>query len=283
MYPTRLNFSFVILLFLALILEVSCEKDFKYSGELPLNRPSIYCFLNDSDSISKVFIKVPITFGMDANYDSSNISDAIVNISDGFNSFNLPFNTLYKYYSISKKKFPIIKGNNYFLNVTTVEGNHLSGSCTIPGTQCPTYQFKSSRDSLNFRTFDYSYNFIDSSNQDAYYLLQTYYPLVNNNDTNFNNIFQSIPIKKDKNQNTISYNKHVALSVIAYSNIAYNGHSISGSGLTSSLFLIDENVFKFYITKNENLSSQQLLNPSPAPVFTNINGGYGIIGSVFLK
>lgn len=279
----RLNFSLLIIIFSFLILQTSCEKDFKFSGDFPSNKPSIYCFLNDSDTITKVFVKTPISFGIDANYDSSNVSNAIVNISDGTNSFNLQYSPIYKYYSVSNNILSIKKGSSYFLTILTKDGNQLSGSCTIPKSLCPAYQFQSSRDSLNFRSFEYSYTFNDSSNQINYYLLQTYYPLVNNNDTNFYNIFQSIPIKKDRNQYNINYSKHVTLSISEYSHIAYYGHSISGSGLTSSLFLIDENIYKFYITKNENLKSQQLLNPSPAPVFSNIENGYGIMGSLFLK
>lgn len=70
----------------------------------------------------------------------SNVTDAIVTLSDGSKSVVLPYNNVLAsdtvrsrpYYSINAKLLPIVAGRTYSLTVVTANGQRATSTCTIP-------------------------------------------------------------------------------------------------------------------------------------------------------
>ena len=112
-------------------------------------------------------------------------------------------------------------------------------------------------------------------------MAETYYEsLYPNSDTSITTA-ESIPIKKEPTQHIILYSKNKVYNVREYLILTGNGASIIPDGFASGLYVTDENIYKYYVSKNENINSD--IYNSVAPIYTNINNGSGIFGTMFKK
>ncbi len=62
----------------------------------------------------------------------SAVTDASVTLSDGGTSVVLRFNAKRGRYEADAKKWPVLSGHRYSLDVQTPDGQRVSGSCTVP-------------------------------------------------------------------------------------------------------------------------------------------------------
>ena len=283
MFRTQLSFNLSgCLLILVCMSGISCEREFNGNVLLPHAKPGIFCFLNNYDSLNKVFIFKSYNIGDSTGIYGGDYS--IANATVILNVDNIDHKLIYdvqrKFYFISKTDLPILYSKNYQLKVW-INNEYYNANCFVNNVTYPNYTFKCHRDSNNFKSFSYKFAISDTENITKYLLAETYYEsLYPNSDTSITTA-ESIPIKKEPTQHIILYSKNKVYNAREYLILTGNGASIIPDGFASGLYVTDENIYKYYVSKNENINSD--IYNSVAPIYTNINNGSGIFGTMFKK
>jgi hypothetical protein len=73
-------------------------------------------------------------------YGHKPVEDAIVTISDGINTVQLPYNEATLNYKVSQQLLPVVEGRTYYLNVTAPGGFVATSSCTVPDKLPPAIE-----------------------------------------------------------------------------------------------------------------------------------------------
>lgn len=126
-------YSILYIFILAGLLFTSCEKEAEV--KLPPVEPKLVvsCLIYPQNPLTQVAVSssAPI-YNSNASYFYQPIIGATVIISDGSNSWVLPFDTIHKTYTIDSLQLKIRANVSYKLTVSTADGKAVEASTTVP-------------------------------------------------------------------------------------------------------------------------------------------------------
>jgi hypothetical protein len=120
--------------FTLLLILPSCEKD--ADVKLPDVEPKLVVssFISPQDSLIQVSVSLssPLYNNPNISNEYKPLLNATVTISNGINSYTLPYNSNLKRYTADSTQFKIIGGLTYYLSVKSLDGKSASATTTVP-------------------------------------------------------------------------------------------------------------------------------------------------------
>lgn len=271
-----------ISLFTLMVMINSCRKEATVDLPETAPKPVLVCFISPEDSLIRVKLtnSVPLYTDNSKKYPYE-ITNAIITISDGSITKNIPLFQDTIGYQLSTTAFTIKPGSSYTLEVKIPDGRALKATTTVPAENFPPFNFSIEKNLVDSNEFGVNYEFI-------YELSWTDVPAVSNfyrsviynlfsdsvlgSDTTalaFNELFES-DMGKDGS----------VIKITGQSNLFYVPGSsipINSSNYIAYLMLCNKDYFDYH----KDLYSFSDLNPfSESKLnFSNVEGGIGCFGA----
>lgn len=273
------NLNYFIVSFTALLI-FSCVRDAK-NIVIPESASilGVSCFLSPEDSVIMVTLSrsQPLNLYPEESKIKA-LKESMVEVSDGQNTQVIPFQKLdydnNPVFYINAELFPITPGKTYYLTVKATTGEILTANTTIPLNTNTSMDYKiSSKDTISsggYFDLPVFLEFFDLPETDNYYKagLKTQ---LNSPDCGYTGAvdFQSDLIS-DKNNNGRSFKINDVM-------IFASCKPKSNDSLSLILANVDYNYYMFM----KGLESNNQENPfsEPSPVFSNVQGGFGVFCS----
>ncbi|HET6225437.1 MAG TPA: DUF4249 domain-containing protein [Bacteroidia bacterium] len=237
----------------------SCEKD--ADVKLPTVEPKLVvsCVISPQNPLTQVAVSksAPIyNSNVSATYQA--IKGAMVVLSDGSNSWTLPFDSTHQTYALDSFQLKIKANTTYTLTVNTPDGKSVNASTTVPA-QNTTLTYTTSYDSLKNKSTIHG-KWQDPASSGDYYLLEGSQKI--NSPFSEWSYLDQVYVSDDNSGGILSANLEF------YSSLDSTYLSLSA---TSAEF------YKFFtrIKRGIGISSDDLFS-EPVPLYTNINGGLGV-------
>jgi len=277
----QLNFKTIFLLIISWFLIVSCERPLETDLVLPKATPFVTFYLTDISDTLKLFFKKPISANdsgviIDEYHNSLNITDALVLIDDGLVQRQMHYDSSYRSYLIDTNAMPLLKGREYHISVTQLDGTRMEASTVIPAYDVPSINYTALKQEKNY-TYDFSFN--DAIGEEKYYLLQFSQLMPENDGDTVEVVLKSFPILKQENQDYIDMVVNFTLPNHFYT----PAKEEINYGLLIRPYVINKDMFLYFNSINSNLSATGNPYSSPSPVYSNFTGGRGIFGPVISK
>ena len=135
------NLNYIVLFSFLSLLFSSCEKEAK-NVDVPVVQPQLVVagFLSPSAEPTKVVLSWSAPIYHNTHHDKPMESNAKVFISDGANEYQLTYNSMKEYYSISKANMPVVVGKKYSLRVESDRSKTLTSESFVPSS--PDYSIQ---------------------------------------------------------------------------------------------------------------------------------------------
>ncbi len=273
MKPTLYIYLLLIILFTA------CEEELNTSTlNLEAGKAHVTCYI--SDSKNKVYLHLNMPLDINEPYNPFNtaigtepIRDASVFFENSTFNRQLTYNDTIKGYLCDTTDLLIAKGSSFKLRIILNDGSEITSLLTIPYYNNVSYVYTFNY--TNFSHYNYTIQIDNSSHEDKYVMFELQRPWKTSNNDTFYLYLENVPIKIVSSQDQI----------VVSGNVSYQSGNlplplIPGYPLYIKSYTITEDLYKYLITVNNNITSGHDLNAEPAPVFSNINGAIGIFGSV---
>ncbi|HEX8549156.1 MAG TPA: DUF4249 domain-containing protein [Cytophagaceae bacterium] len=262
----------ILYCFITLII-TSCIKEVK-NIKLPDNNSQkivVECFISpESDSISATLsLSLPI-FGDNTQRVVPIIENATVTLSDGTNSYNIPFvDSIGKYFSKSLP-FAIAPGKTYYLTVTTIDGKTVSAKCTVPiNAAIPTsFTIIPRSDRPNYSSTNLKVEWQDIPGEKNFYFLT----IVSQDSTRENTYPQPLYL-----YNNILTDEQRDGKLIVYREDDVFSLNDTSAYFVLELLTMDYNAYEFKRTQVLNEDNGPFT--TPVNVHSNIQNGLGVFGA----
>ena len=260
------------------------------------------------DSIYVTVTESSPLFGV-VNNEIKYIQNANVELSDGTNSTQIPWNKDTKRYSLASQNFTITPGQTYYLTVSD-ESRKVTANCTVPPIKAAILEFKidsNEAQNRNDSSMVIQISWQDIQNTTNYYAVRGYgliktstqsWDYTNGQLVHTNQEYKT-PLKLGRNnddfilQNDINldgsiliaptlrffFPKNTFQSFTSPAGVAYTYYIVSEVVKTHIEILnVDENYYKYHRTLGQDNNNG---NPfvEPTLTFTNIKGGLGCFGA----
>jgi hypothetical protein len=257
---------------------ISCKKEAKVKIPETAPKPVLVCFISPEDSI----IRVKLTNSVPLYTNSSNqypyhITNAIITISDGSVSKNVPLFQDTIGYQLNTNNFPIKAGVTYQLEVKIPDGRSLFAKTTVPAENFPSFNFSLEKNLIDSSEFGVNYELIYNLSWNDIPSVANYYRGIIYNlysdstmmgDTiaqTFNELFEN-DLGKDG----------ASIKITGQGNLFYipgSSTPINSSSYIAYLMLCNKEYFDYH----KDLYTNNDLNPFSEPKinFSNIEGGIG--------
>lgn len=251
---------FSILIFFLLLLFVSCEKDVEVKLPVPEQKLVVSSFIYPQNPLTQVAVSLTMPI---YNANQSNtyepVKEATVVISDGVNSWTLPYDVTTQTYSIDSAKLKIKTNTTYKLSVSTPDGKSVEATTTVP-PQNTSFTYAVSKNT--YGEYVLHGNWKDPSNSTDYYRSEVF----------------------SKNSHTPS-----GWGYMGTANVSDEGNP--GGTLGSTLYFytssdVPEPVyaslltaspeFYNYFVRRDKIATSGGPFSEPIPMYTNISGGFGV-------
>ena len=266
----------------------SCEEDAK-NITLPnaSSKISVSCFISPDDTLLRVDLSrsKPINKYTNDN-DIENLKKSLVELSDGSSSVTLKYDTGGRskntYYTPpigdikfvgSTKNFQIVGGKTYNLKITSIDGNVLNASTTVPldlNTSASYKIFPAKEDEYS-TSYPIDLQWSDPAGQNNFYRLEV------ETITNRQNCYNSGPVYFQGQNNVSDANNDGTIFTLRNERL-YTGCDFTEN---DSIVLILANVDVHYYKFHYHLANFYGDDPfsEPAQMYSNIQGGLGAFGS----
>lgn len=226
------------------------------------------CFISPSDTLIKAVLSKATSFSnKEIEFDELFIKDAQVFISDYKTRKKLIYNTTKKYYQVTvSTDFKIEKGEKYFIQAITKEGEILNASCVVPSKEFNTTEIEIEKTSRGNELVDVRLKWLP--NTDDFYQIKPYYYISNS-------MVKDKPIAQ-----SVQYFKGIdIIENKAISNYFTNDLTVGSRKNTVFFNIVDQNYFEYF--KMVQLNKNNQIDPfsQPINVTSNIQGGFGCFGS----
>lgn len=275
-------FSLFFIPAVALLL-CSCEKDANVKLPDIKSQLVVTSFISPADTVITVNVsETKPLYTPGNNNTNGTINNAIVYISDGVNSVNLPYRV--NAYTINSSSFQILAGHTYFLSVATPDGRMVNAETTVPSGPVPvtvaSYYEARNNENANGAFPGELYtvlqlNLNDPSGIKNYYRTDIKGFAINPDTVPVNNMYGVLKehLETDEGQDgkTIAVEKSV-----------YNAFSTDNELKFFEVTLLNCN-YPYYAYHKSliNVSNSGGDNPfsEPSFMYSNINGGLGVFGA----
>jgi hypothetical protein len=275
----RYKRSFIFILPLFFIL--ACTKEATIKLPASEEKLVVTCFISpDEDFLSAVVRLSKPKFGAQQGNPAfqDDVQDATVTLSDGNNSFIIPFDPSQSFYFWPDKiEMPIISGKTYYLTVSTPDGKKVSASTTVPHD---TLQLESMRvlmrrqDSISFEQ-DISLVVTDEADRINYVM----YHFTNHVETRaqanpnfpaFGGEYSWMQFDTDEKTAHPKY-------FTSTENLYYSSDTITRASFDVSII----NSSREFYLYNKSVSEGAFTSPfaDPVMIYTNFDSGFGCFGA----
>jgi hypothetical protein len=241
----------------------SCEKDSNVKLPKVEEKLVINCAISPQDGGVAVYVSLsqPIFNTSTSNEPFPSITNATVIISSNAGAWTLPYDSFYKAYMIDTIQLHIKAGTTYTLSVSTPEGKFVKAQTTIP-YQNNTLSCTSTPDLKTTNSVIIHGSWSDPANSADYYefIVGRYYL---NNSNNY-----KWAILTDEGNPGGILKKDLDVQYYAMLN----------DTIYAGLYTFSPELYKYYDRINAVYNSGGPFS-EPIPMYTNIEGGFGVFGS----
>ena len=227
---------------------------------------TVQCFISPQDTV--LAAKVSLSGSAYSSASTSDVTDALVSLSNGSQQVILPYDPTVRYYRLSADALPIEAGKKYWLEVSTPDGKRVSSAATVP-TNVPLV--RATIDSLAYTRKDT--NFIS-------YRINLFFASVAG--THYYGGWATLKANTQDNttyQFTFDVNKDQSASeggekaITSTLNVDVVERKRLSPVFTTFLFHTDSAYYFYHQQLRTQLTSNTLSEPTA--VYTNIQDGYG--------
>jgi hypothetical protein len=238
----------------------SCEKDANVKLPKVDEKLVLSCAISPQDTILKVNVTLSQAIYNTSNTQFVSATNATVIISSDAGTWTLPYNPFLQSYTIDATQLKIEAGATYFLSVGTPDGKFAKANTTIPYPN-KTLSCVASPNSTNQNEITVHTSLQDPENSTDYYKIE-----LQNKTLNSYWNFQNAYIKDEENPGGILKRDL---------NIQYN--ATSNDTILASIYTLSPELYNYYDRINK-ISHSGGPFSEPTPMYTNIEGGFGIFG-----
>lgn len=251
-----------------LFLVLSCKQEVKLDASLVEIKLVVQCFISPQDTVINVLVSQTSPIVGTVNGNNIKITNALVTLSNGETTLNIPF--VKEYYQLPiTSAFRIEFGKVYTLKVTTPNGQSVEATCEVPNmniTERDLIVTVTSADKYDKKQLLLLWN--DISGQPNYYGVWTAVDKLNPKCSVGATSYIS-DLGKDGSQ----------LSSATYFNTSCN---LGSPKLKIYFGVYDDNFNKFYKTLNEQKQTQGVPFTENVQITTNVRGGYGVFAAYYV-
>jgi hypothetical protein len=266
----------------------------------------VACFISPQDTVlaAKVTETRPFFGTAGACNIKDDITNAIVNLSDGSKTIQLIYNAKLGYYSALPATLPISAGKTYNITVSTPDGRKVNATSTVPNSiaikevKIDSTQTTDNQQSVSKTKYTAKLIWQDVLGETNYYRGINIFETIIQYPDNYTTVklppFPPLVIDLRTIDDKNSDGKLLSLSrtfEANYSNISYQNSKIKlVKQFKIGLFQTDIHYYKYHSTLQKYLTSLTADNDSvgepiidtlsePFLLYTNINGGFGCFGA----
>jgi hypothetical protein len=251
-------YTFIIICF------CSCEKDAEVKLPKVEEKLTINCAFSPQDGGIAVYVSLsqPIFNTSTSNEPYPPITNATVIISSSEGTWTLPYDAHYKTYMIyDTTVLKIRAGMTYYLSVSTPEGKFVKAQTTIP-YQNNTFSYTTVPNTNTTANITLHATWSDPASSSDYYEFVVRYENFHNHHT-----FRSDFLTDEGNPGGV-FKKEV--------DIQYD--PTLNDSIYAGVYTLAPELYKYYDRLDKANNSGGPFS-EPVPMYTNIEGGYGIFGS----
>jgi hypothetical protein len=241
----------------------SCEKDSNVKLPKVEQKLVLCCVLSPQDKTIQVNVSLsqPIYNNTDANNLHEKVPNATVIISSGAGSWILPYDVSLDRYVIDTSQLKIRAGMTYDLSVSTVDGKFAKASTSVP-FQSKTLTCTTSKNSTITNGITVHATWLDPESTIDYYKFE----IQHKNGTNYYWNYRADNIKDNESDNGILRRDW-----------PFEYDASANDSIMAVVYTVTPELYTYYdrIVKASNSGDPF---SEPAPMYTNVEGGFGIFG-----